>query len=126
LHAYQLDPECEFSLNNVGYLAEMNGDLETAQVFYERARLARLANARVGLATRQSVEGSKLFQVANESNQNVGAKMEQQTEARRRQTGPIILKRRDGTPVDETPDDSQPTNSPEPNNRDNQQQKRPR
>jgi Flp pilus assembly protein TadD len=111
--AYQLDPDSAFSLNNVGYLAEMNGDLETAQVFYERARLARQANARIGLATRQSVEGSKLFQVADESNQSVGAKMQQEAEARRRQTGPIILKRRDGTPVDEIPDNSPPANQPD-------------
>ena len=36
LQAYQLDPNSAFTLNNLGYLAEMDGDLETAQVFYER------------------------------------------------------------------------------------------
>ena len=30
-----------FSLNNVGYLAEMDGDLETAQFFYAKARKGR-------------------------------------------------------------------------------------
>ena len=111
LQAYQLDPKSAFSLNNLGYLAEMDGDLETAQVFYEKARLAQKANARVGLATRQSAEGLKLFQVADDSNQSVGVKIGEQSAARRRETGPIELKRRDGKPVHEP---SQP-DAPQPN-----------
>lgn len=114
LQAYELDPNSAFSLNNLGYLAEMDGDLETAQVFYERARLAQKANARVGLATRQSAEGMKLFQVADDSNQSVGVKIGEQSEARRRQTGPIELKRRDGKPVDEQPAEPQKDDSPPP------------
>lgn len=101
LQAYALDPNSAFSLNNLGYLAEMDGDLETAQVFYEKARKAQRANVRVGLATRQSAEGMKLFEVVDESDQNVGVKISEQNETRRRQTGPIELKRRDGKPVDE-------------------------
>jgi hypothetical protein len=50
----------------------------------------------------------KLFEVAEDSNQNVGVKIGEQSEARRRQTGPIELKRRDGKPIDE------PTQTPEP------------
>ncbi len=109
LQAYQLDPNSAFTLNNLGYLAEMDGDLETAQVFYEKARMAQNAKDRVGLATRQSAEGLKLFQVADDSNQSVGVKIGEQSAARRRETGPIELKRRDGTPVDEP---STPTNAP--------------
>jgi Flp pilus assembly protein TadD len=110
LQAYQLDPNSAFTLNNLGYLAEMDGDLETAQVFYEKARLAQNAKARVGLATRQSAEGLKLFEVADDSNQSVGVKIGEQSAARRRDTGPIELKRRDGKPVDEPsqPDAPQP------------------
>ncbi len=110
LQAYQLDPNSAFTLNNLGYLAEMDGDLETAQVFYEKARLAQNAKARVGLATRQSAEGLKLFEVADDSNQSVGVKIGEQSAARRRETGPIELKRRDGKPVDEPsqPDAPQP------------------
>ena len=108
LQAYKLDPQSAFTLNNLGYLSEIDGDLETAQVFYEQARSAERANAKVGLATRQSAEGMKLFEVADDSNQNVGVKIGQQSEARRRQTGPIELKRRDGKPIDE-PDTSQPS-----------------
>lgn len=110
--AYQLDSNNAFSLNNLGYLAELDGDLETAQVFYEKARLAQKANTRVGLATRQSAEGMKLFEVADESNQSVGVKIGEQSEARRRQTGPIELKRRDGTPVDQPEAQPQPPEPP--------------
>ncbi|MGA9813315.1 MAG: tetratricopeptide repeat protein [Terriglobales bacterium] len=109
LQAYQLDPNSAFTLNNLGYLAEMDGDLETAQVFYEKARMAQNAKDRVGLATRQSAEGLKLFQVADDSNQSVGVKIGEQSAARRRETGPIELKRRDGKPVDEP---STPTDAP--------------
>ncbi len=110
LRAYQLDPNSAFTLNNLGYLAEMDGDLETAQVFYEKARLAQNAKSRVGLATRQSAEGLKLFEVADDSNQSVGVKIGELSAARRRQTGPIELKRRDGKPVDEPtqPETTQP------------------
>ena len=106
--AYSLDPESAFTLNNIGYLAEIEGDLETAQVFYEKARRAQRSDARVGLATRQSAEGLKLFQVADDSGENVGVKIGQQSEARRRQTGPIELKRRDGQPVEDEPQTSEP------------------
>ena len=112
LQAYQLDPNSAFTLNNLGYLAEMDGDLETAQVFYEKARMAENAKNRVGLATRQSAEGLKLFQVANDSNQSVGVKIGEQSAARRRETGPIELKRRDGKPVDSAPDTTQPATPP--------------
>ena len=113
--AYQLDPNSAFTLNNLGYLAEMEGDLETAQVFYEKARMAQDAKDRVGLATRQSAEGLKLFQVAEDSNQSVGVKIGEQSAARRRETGPIELKRRDGKPVDEPspPDTTQPAIPPQ-------------
>jgi Flp pilus assembly protein TadD len=114
LKAYQIDPSNAFALNNLGYLAEMDGDLETAQVFYESARSAQKATGRVGLATRQSAEGKKLFEVADQSGQSVDSRLEQQRQARRRLRGPIELKHRDNTPVVEptqpqTPGSSQDT-----------------
>lgn len=110
LQAYTLDPYSAFSLNNAGYVAELDGDLETAQIFYEKARAARQANAKVGLASRASAEGAKLLQVADESNQSVGAMIDELSAARRRETGPIVLKRRDGKPLDEPsePPEQQP------------------
>jgi Flp pilus assembly protein TadD len=106
LQSYSLDPDSAFSLNNVGYLSEMDGDLETAQFFYARARKAEDANVRVGLATRRSAEGKRLFAVAVDSDQKVDGKIAQENQARRRQPGPIELKHRDNTPVVE------PTASP--------------
>jgi len=68
LDAYSLDPSGAFSLNNRGYVAEMDGDLETAEFFYGKARTAGDANARVGLATQRLAEGKRLFAVAADSN----------------------------------------------------------
>ncbi len=120
--AYALDPGSAIALNNAGFLAERNGDLETAQFFYEKARHAPDANHRVSLASRRSAEGMPLFAVAEDSDQKVDAKMTAEIAARRRQQGPVRLKRRDGTPVPppqlspEAPPQalpSQPTSPPE-------------
>jgi Flp pilus assembly protein TadD len=97
--AYSLDPNNAFSLNNIGYVAEMSGDPETAQMFYQRARQAQAAGARVDLATRQSAEGMKLFEVSDNNDQKVGAKITEEAQARRQEPGPIELKHRDGSPV---------------------------
>jgi Flp pilus assembly protein TadD len=97
--AYSLDPNNAFSLNNIGYVAEMTGDPETAQLFYERARQAQGSGARVDLATRQSAEGMKLFDLSNNNDQKVGAKLTVEAQARRNESGPVQLKHRDGSPV---------------------------
>jgi Flp pilus assembly protein TadD len=99
LQSYSLDPNNAFSLNNAGYLAEKDGDLETAQFFYAKAKKAGAANGRVGVATRRSAEGKHLFTVADDSDRHVGDKIVVEDQARRRQTGPIELKHRDDTPV---------------------------
>ena len=92
--AYSLNPESGFSLNNAGYVAERSGDLETAQFFYQKARKADDANARVGLATESSAEGKRLVGVAADSDQKVQGELDRYTEARRQQSRPIELKRR--------------------------------
>ena len=51
--AYKLDPNNAFVLNNRGFLAEMDGDPESASFFYEKARRAGDANTRVGFANNQ-------------------------------------------------------------------------
>jgi Flp pilus assembly protein TadD len=99
LKAYSLNPNSAFSLNNIGYLAERDGDLETAEFFYERARKAGDAKDKVGLATRQSAEGMRLFAVASDSDQKVDGEITQENEARRRNPRPVGLKHRDNTPV---------------------------
>ncbi len=94
--AYKIGPDNAFALNNQGYMAEMDGDLESAQAFYRAARSAEGATDRVGLATRRHVEGEKLFSVAEESEGQVSDAIEAVQIARRRHQGPIQLKRRDG------------------------------
>jgi Flp pilus assembly protein TadD len=91
LQAYQLDPGSAFALNNRGFVAEMDGDLETAEFFYEKARKAGDANARVGLATQYAAEGKKLFSVATDSNQQVDSELDKYSQQRRRETGPVEL-----------------------------------
>jgi Flp pilus assembly protein TadD len=103
LQSYSLDPTSAFSLNNIGYLAEKDGDLETAQFYYARARTAEHANDRVGLATRRSAEGKHLLAVVTDSEQQVDDKIVRENQAMRQQSGPIELKHRDNTPVVESP-----------------------
>ena len=91
LNAYSLNPSSAFSLNNRGYVAEMEGDLETAQFFYEKARQAGDANARVGLATQHVAEGKKLFAVATDSDRQVDGELGRYSSERHRETGPIEL-----------------------------------
>jgi Flp pilus assembly protein TadD len=91
LHAYSLDPASAFSLNNRGYVAEMDGDLEMAQFFYEKARKAGDSNARVGLATQHAAEGKRLFTVVSDSNHQVDGELDKYSRERRQQTGPIEL-----------------------------------
>lgn len=91
LQAYSLYPASAFSLNNRGYVAEMDGDLETAQFFYDRARKAEDSKDLVGLATLQSAEGKSLLTVAADSNQQVDGELDIYSQGRHRQTGPIEL-----------------------------------
>ena len=91
LQAYSLDPGSAFSLNNRGFVAEKDGDLETAEFFYDKARKAHDSNVRVGLATQHGAEGKRLVTVATESDHQVDGELDQYSQERRRQTGPIEL-----------------------------------
>jgi Flp pilus assembly protein TadD len=109
LKAYSLNPNSSFSLNNRAYVAERDGDLESAQFFYEKARKAEDAGARVGLATQRFAEGQDLVTVATDSNQKVDDALEKYSQRRRRETGPIELTPRGGT---EPPDRQPSSNAP--------------
>ena len=91
LKAYSLNPRSAFSLNNEGYVAEHDGDLETAQFFYEKARKAEDSGTRVGLATQQFAEGKDLLTVASDSTEKVDSAIERYSQQRRRETGPVEL-----------------------------------
>jgi len=99
--AYALDPNNAFALNNIGYLAELQGDQETAEYFYAKAREVAGANTKVGLASRRSAEGLPLYQVAKDSDSRVEAVVSQEREALRRQHSPIGLRHRDNSLVAE-------------------------
>jgi Flp pilus assembly protein TadD len=99
LQAYSIDPDSAFTLNNLGYVAEKDGDLETAQLLYAKARKAGRADVRIGLATDRSAEGKHLATVATDSDQKVDNEIDQNAQALHRETGPVQLIRRDNTPV---------------------------
>jgi Flp pilus assembly protein TadD len=109
--AYAINPNNPFALNNIGYVSELEGDAETAQFFYDKAKAVGGANATVGLASRSSAQGLKLFEVANDSDSRVEEKVLKQQEALRQQGEPIVLRHRDDTLVNEPstpPAQSQP------------------
>ncbi len=119
LHAYALDPTSAFSLNNRGYVAEREGDLETAQYFYEKARRADNSNAKVWLATKLYAQGQALAIVANDSNQKVDSALDVYSQQRKRQGAPVELTPRGGTP-ESTPEIKPDANPP--NGQPNEQQ----
>lgn len=112
--AYALGSGNAFALNNIAYVAELEGDRETAQFFYDRARQAVGANATVGVATRRSAEGMRLFAVAADSDSRVEANVNQDREVLRRRHEPVVLRRRDNSIVEEStpPPTPQDTNQP--------------
>lgn len=111
-NAYKLAPQSAFSLNNLGYVAEKEGDLETAQFYYSRARRAQDASTRVGLATQRDAEGRHLVAVASESTQMVNGEISRYTQEERLQTGPVELIHRDNIPAAQPAPTSVPTSVP--------------
>jgi Flp pilus assembly protein TadD len=97
--AYRLAPNNAFTLNNMGFLSEMDGDRETANFYYSKAAEAQGRNARVSVATRREVEGRPIGQVAEYGDTQVAARMEQERQARIREGGPVLLKTRAGAPI---------------------------
>lgn len=109
LQAYSLNPESAFTLNNCGYVAERDGDLETAQFFYQKARRAEDSGARVGLATQRFAEGQGLVTVATDSQQKVDYALDQYSQQRRREVAPVELTPRGGAePAENQPSPDAP------------------
>jgi Flp pilus assembly protein TadD len=99
--AFALDPTNAFAVNNIGYVSEIDGDRETAQFYYDKAQTLPGANAKVGMATRGTDEGTTLVHVASNNDSKVEAKVSQEQQARRAQREPVVLFHRDNTPVQE-------------------------
>jgi Flp pilus assembly protein TadD len=113
--AYKMDPKNSFALNNMGYLAELEGDTETAQSFYEQAQRAERARQKVMVSTRPEVEGQSVGHVAEQSTTLVESAFEAKAEARRRSGAPPALRTRDNRIIVEpkTPPPSTNTTPPE-------------
>ncbi len=112
--AYKLDPQNAFALNNMGYLAEMDGDRETADFYYDKAREADQSSMKVAYASRKDVEGMKLSSVAGDSDDAVNKAVEEAAALRREEGGPVVLRYRDNQPVMEPatpPKPIQPANA---------------
>lgn len=108
--AYKLDPKNAFTINNMGFLAEMAGDKETAQTYYEQAQTARRANAKVAASTRPEVEGQPMKEVAVQSTALVESSLESVAEAKRRTGAPPVLRTRDNRVIVDKP--QPPTTKP--------------
>jgi Flp pilus assembly protein TadD len=111
--AYKLDPGNSFTINNMGFLAELDGDKETAQTYYRQAQSAERARAKVGVATRAEAEGQPMRQVAEQSTALISSSLEAQGDAKRQSGAPLTLKTRDNKAVIEKPR-AQPAPSPKP------------
>lgn len=109
MRAYSLDPTNAFTLNNRGYVAEHDGDLESAQFFYEKARQAEDAGLTVGLATDPSATGSVLARVASASVGKVDGALTIYSEERRNLSGPVTLTPRGGGEAPSNSTNSRPT-----------------
>jgi tetratricopeptide (TPR) repeat protein len=107
--ANKLDPDNAFSLNNMGYLAELDGDRETANFYYSKAQQAGNAGTRVGVATRTDAEGKPLQRVADRNETVVDTAMQTEAAKKKATKAAPALKKRDGTAAVPQP----PT--PEPN-----------
>lgn len=97
--AYKLDPNSAFSLNNMGFVAEATGDKETANEFYSSAQRGDEASAPVSIASHHEMVGVAVGQVAATNSQASEADLQAEAEAKRRNHAPIVLRRRDNTPV---------------------------
>ncbi len=106
--AYRLDPRNSFSLNNMGYLSEARGDQETANEFYDLAQRGEQAGAPVSAASRHEMVGEAMARVAGTNAQATEANLQAQAEIKRRQHAPIVLRRRDNSPVTPSPQSSAP------------------
>jgi Flp pilus assembly protein TadD len=101
--AYKVDPTNAFTLNNMGYIAELDGDKETAEFYYAKAREGDRADRKVTVSTRGDLVGQPMRNVAEFGDNKVDARLQQIAEARRREGGMVSLKRRDGSVVVEPP-----------------------
>lgn len=91
LQAYERDPQNAFTLNNLGYITELNGDWETAQFYYAAARSGRDAKDRVTYSTRRDAEGKKVDALADQNSAQMETALSRAQQERRRRHEPFDL-----------------------------------
>ena len=82
-------------MNNLGYIAELEGDRESAEFYYQAVSSSADLNSKVSYSTRQDAEGSKIRDLANANQSDVDATLKTMAAARRRSQKPVELIRRD-------------------------------
>jgi len=103
LQAYQRDAQNAFTLNNLGYISELQGDWESAESYYEASRSGRDANARVSYSTRKEAEGEKIDSLANNNQSSVETTLKAMQAVRRRGNQPVELIPRENAPATTQP-----------------------
>lgn len=127
--SYRLNPSDAFTLNNMGYVAELDGDRETAQFYYDKAQQARRGQERVDVATQKQAEGQRLAAVAEVSEAQVSNQISAEAARRHRQGPPTLLRRQPPTSSPSAQPEEQPPqqqNQPRPETQQPQPQEGPR
>jgi Flp pilus assembly protein TadD len=91
VEAYALDPQSAFALNNLGYVAERDGDLETARSYYARALRADDGDRKVGLSTESGMQGERIAALATDSHIGVDAALTASAQVLHGEGGPVEL-----------------------------------
>jgi len=92
----------------MGYVAELNGDRESADFYYAKAKQADNHERHVTLASRPEDEGKKLVDVADKNDAKAEASIRAEQELnRRRGKGPVLKERNSRRPVIATPQNQQ-------------------
>ncbi|MBV9145939.1 MAG: tetratricopeptide repeat protein [Acidobacteria bacterium] len=106
--AFKLAPEDAFTLNNMGYVAELDGDRESADYYYAKAKDADNHERHVTLASRREDEGKKLTEVAVKNDTQAEASIQTEQEINRRHgKAPVLIERRTHRPASVEPDQDQ-------------------
>jgi len=98
--AYRLDPSNSFTLNNIGYIDELVGDRESAQMYYDAARTAQQSSERVTYSTRSDAEGRRIGSLAQTNEGDVDATLKAIQQRKRQSKQPIRLMVRGGNAIE--------------------------
>jgi len=117
VQAYKLAPNDAFTLNNMGYVSELDGDRESADFYYAKAKGADNHERHVTLASRREDEGKRLVEVADQNDNKTDASLQAEQDLRRRSgKAPVLIERSTRRPA-VTPDNNQDQNNPNRNPR---------